>query len=88
MDCAIILSACVYKGSSGSVTFRNVPPRGERNTPYSLRVLAKNTDGLRTVIRTSVRPGEKNGKLGTIHRIYHSTFKGMGGGEVAVSESK
>ena len=48
----------MHTGSSGSVTFKNVPPRGERNGPYSLRVVAVNTDGLRTVIRSSVRPGE------------------------------
>ena len=53
-----MIFVCVYTGSSGSVTFRNVPLRGERNTPYSLRVLARNTDGVRTDIRTSVRPGE------------------------------
>jgi hypothetical protein len=44
-----------------SVTFENVPPRGETNGPYSLRVVAVNTDGVRTVIRTSVRPGELTG---------------------------
>lgn len=48
----------VHTGSSGSVTFENVPRRGERNGPYSLRAVAVNADGLRTVIRTSVRPGE------------------------------
>ena len=51
----------MHTGSSGSITFKNVPPRGERNGPYSLRVVAVNTDGLRTVIRTSVRPGKLTG---------------------------
>ena len=37
---------CVYTGSSRSVTFRNILPRDERNTPYSLRVVAMNTDGV------------------------------------------
>ncbi len=56
------MTSCVHAGSSGSVTFKNVPPRGETNVPYSLRVVAVNADGLRTVTRTSVRPGELTGK--------------------------
>ena len=45
-------------GSNGSVTFYNVPPRDERNRPYILRAVGVSVDGVRSVVRRSVRPGE------------------------------
>ena len=54
---------CTHTGSSGSITFENVPPRDEKNRPYFLRVAAVSTDGLRTVIRTRIRPGELQGLI-------------------------
>ena len=47
-----------YTGSSGSVTFVNVPPRDENNKNYFLRVVGTTADGQRAVIRRAVRVGE------------------------------
>ena len=49
-----------YTGSSGSVTFVNVPPRDENNRNYILRVVGTTADGERVVIRRAVRVGEFN----------------------------
>ena len=43
-------------GSTGSVVFTDIPTR-ENNRSYILRITAKSTDGLRTVIRRAVRLG-------------------------------
>lgn len=53
--CMIIL-ACI--GSDGTVTFVNVPVRNTTSRRYSLRIIGITEDGVRTVIRRSVRVGE------------------------------
>ena len=45
-------------GSSGSITFANVPLRDGNKTLYTLRVVGRTADGVRTVIRRRVRIGE------------------------------
>ena len=49
----------VHAGSSGSVSFVDVPQRDENNRVYNLRVVGKTADGVRTVIRRRVRVGER-----------------------------
>ena len=51
-----IYYACT--GSSGSVTFVNVPLRDMNESLYTLRVIGRTADGVRTVIRRRVRIGE------------------------------
>ena len=50
-----------HAGSSGSVTFVNVPQRDPDNRFYFLRVVGATADGQRTVIRRGVRVGELSG---------------------------
>ena len=52
-----------YPGSSGTVTFENVPPREDKGGVYNLRVVGMTADGVRTVIRRPVRVGEKQTTL-------------------------
>ena len=48
-----------FTGSSGTVTFENVPLRNINNKAYHLRVVGETEDGVRTVIRRPVRVGKK-----------------------------
>ena len=50
-------------GSSGTVTFADIPPRDEKNRVYIIRAVGRTADGVRTVIRRKIRVGKATQSL-------------------------